>query len=83
MAVQMAIPVDEKVSKYVQTQAEIEHKTPFEILQVLVQEGYEREVEKLYTLYTQGDITLRGMARRLGVSYRELYQLFEEKGLAF
>src|SRR4030067_1663273 len=36
-------------------------------------------LDALYTLYTQGDITLRGMARRLGVSYRELYHLFEEK----
>ncbi len=83
MAVEMTIPVDERISKYVQTQAEAERKPPREILQVLVQEGYARELERLHALYARGDITLRGMARRLGVSYREMYQLLEEKGLTF
>lgn len=83
MAVEMTIPVDERVSKYVQAQAEAERKPPVEILRVLVQKAYEREIERLHALYVRGDITLRGIARRLGVSYRELYQLLEERGLTF
>ncbi len=83
MVVEMTIPVDERISQYVQTQAEAEHKPPREILRQLLEEGYEREIERLHALYTRGDITLRGMARRLGISYRELYELLEEKGLTF
>jgi len=83
MTMEMIIPVDDRVSKYVQTQAEAERRAPAEILRELVQEGYEREIDRLHALYAQGDITLRGMARRLGVSYRELHQLLEEKGLTF
>lgn len=83
MAEEMTVPVDEQVSKYVQTQAEAEHKLPAEILRELVAEGYGREIERLHAFYSRGDITLRGMARRLGVSYRELIQLLEERGLTF
>lgn len=83
MAAEMTILVDERVSKYVQTQAQTEHKPQVEILRMLVQEGYTRELERLHTLYARGDITLRAIARRLGVSYREMYQLFAEKGLTF
>lgn len=60
MAVEMTIPVDEWVSRYVQAQAETERKPPVEILRVLVQEAYEREIERLHALYVRGDITLRG-----------------------
>jgi len=83
MVKEMTIPLDEKISRYVQTAAEAEQKPPVEILRDLLREGYEREIERLHEMYTRGDITLRGMARRLGISYRELYQLLEEKGLTF
>jgi hypothetical protein len=63
MAVEVTIPADERVSKYVQAQAEAERKPPVEILGVLVQKAYEREIERLYALYVRGDITLRGIAR--------------------
>jgi len=80
---EMTVSVDNRISQYVQTQAEVGRKPPAEILRELLQDGYEREIERLHTLYTRGDITLRGMARRLGINYRELYQLLEEKELTF
>jgi len=81
MAVEIAVPVDEKVSKYVQALAEAERKDYSDVVRALLEEGYKREIEKLHASYSRGEITLRGMARRLGLNYRELYQLLADKGL--
>lgn len=81
MAVEIAVPVDDKVSRYVQALAEAERKSYSEVARALLEEGYKREIEKLHASYSRGEITLRGMARRLGLNYRELYQLLADKGL--
>ena len=81
MAVEIAVPVDEKVSRYVQALAEAERKSYSDVARALLEEGYKREIEKLHASYSRGEITLRGMARRLGLNYRELYQLLADKGL--
>jgi len=81
MAVEIAVPVDEKVSKFVKALAEAERKSYPEVVRLLLEEGYRREVEKLHASYLRGEITLRGIARRLGLNYRELYQLLADKGL--
>jgi ERCC4-type nuclease len=81
MTVQITVPVDKKVSKYVQTLAEVERKSYSDVAQALLEEGYKREIEKLHASYSRGEITIRGMARRLGLNYRELYQLLADKGL--
>jgi hypothetical protein len=81
MAVEIAVPVDEKVSKYVQTLAEAGRRSYSDVVQALLEEGYKREIEKLHASYLRGEITLRGMARRLGLNYRELYQWLADKEL--
>jgi len=81
MAVEIAVPVDEKVSKYVQTLAEAGRRSYSDVVQALLEEGYKREIEKLHASYTRGEITLRGMARRLGLNYREMYQWLADKDL--
>jgi len=81
MAVEIAVPVDEKVSKYVQALAEAERKSYSDVARALLEEGYKREIEKLHASYSRGELTLRGMARRLGLNYRELYQLLADRGL--
>lgn len=81
MSVEVAIPVNGRVSRYVQTLAESERKSYSDVVQSLLEEGYKREIEKLHTSYSRGEITLRGMARRLGLNYRELYQWLADKGL--
>ncbi len=81
MAVEISVPVDEKVCKYVQALAEVERKSYSDVLRALLEEGYKREIEKLHGSYSRGEITLRGMVRRLGLNYRELYQLLADKGL--
>lgn len=81
MTVEIAVPVDEKVSKYVQVLAETERRSYSDVVQALLEEGYKRELEKLHASYSRGEITLRRMARRLGLNYRELYQLLANKNL--
>ena len=81
MAVEIAVPVDEKVSRYVQALAEAERKSYSDAVRALLEEGYKREIEKLQASYSRGEITLRSMARRLGLNYRELYELLTDKGL--
>ena len=81
MAAEIVVPVDEKVSKYVQALAEAEQKSYSDVVRALLEEGYKGQIEKLHASYSRGEITLRGMARRLGLNYRELYQLLADKGL--
>jgi len=81
MSVEIAVPVNERVSRYVQTLVKVERKSYPDVVQALLEEGYKREIEKLHAGYSRGEITLRGMARRLGLNYRELYQWLADKGL--
>lgn len=81
MTVEIAVPVDEKISRYVQALARSERESYSDVVRALLEEGYKREIEKLHASYSRGEITLRGMARRLGLSYREMYQLLADKGL--
>jgi Arc/MetJ-type ribon-helix-helix transcriptional regulator len=81
MAVEIAVPVDEKVSRYVHALVGEGRKNYSDVVRALLEEGYKREIEKLHASYSRGEITLRGMARRLGLNYRELYQLLADKGL--
>ena len=38
-------------------------------------------VKELHRRYLGGEFSLRGMAKRLGLSYRDLYAILEELGL--
>lgn len=81
MTVEVAVPVDEEVSKYVQVLVETERKSYSDAVRALLEEGYKRQIEKLFASYSRGEITLRRMARRLGLNYRELYQLLANENL--
>lgn len=83
MIVEITVPVDERLSRYVEKRAKEENKDQVEILESLLNEWYERELQRLHKSYLTGDITLRGMARRLGLNYRELYQLLEDRNMSF
>ncbi len=83
MIVEITVPVDERLSRYVEKRAKEENKDQVEMLESLLNEWYERELQRLHESYLAGDITLRGMARRLGLDYRELYQLLEDRNMSF
>lgn len=83
MTTRIPIQVQERVVKYVAAQADKKQQTEAEALASLIDEWYEATINQLYQRYLSGDLTLRGMARQLGLNYRELYQIFEERDLSF
>jgi hypothetical protein len=40
-------------------------------------------LEQLHQQYLRGDLTLRGLASQLGLTYRELYEVLEDRHLSF
>lgn len=83
MTVEIPIQINERVVKYVAAQADEKQRTQVETLTSLIDDWYDATINQLYQRYLSGDLTLRGMARQLGLNYRELYQIFEERDLSF
>lgn len=82
MGMEVAVVLNNRIARYVKTrQTEEKDRTPSELVGDLLNEWYDVKVRKLHRQYLAGDLTLRGMARRLGLEYRELYELLEAKGL--
>jgi hypothetical protein len=46
-----------------------------------IESGYEGMLRHLHARYQRGEVTFRAVADELGLSVRELYDLFEQKGL--
>jgi hypothetical protein len=57
------------------------HATEAAVVRELIEAGYEETVRRLYTLYQRGELTFRAVAAELGLSVRELHDLFDQKGL--
>ena len=51
------------------------------MVQELVEAGYAETVRQLHARYQRGELSFRAVAAELGLSVRELYDLFEQKGL--
>ena len=51
------------------------------VLDELIKVEYDQVLLKLHQRYQRGEITFRAVAKELGLSVRELYNLFEQKGL--
>jgi hypothetical protein len=51
------------------------------VVQELVEAGYAETVRQLHVRYQRGELSFRAVADELGLSVRELYDLFEKKGL--
>ena len=82
MSTRVSIMMSDHIARYVESQEASENKSRSELISDLLNEWYEAEMQARYQQYTTGDLTLRGMARHLGLDYRELYDLMEMKGLA-
>lgn len=83
MTAKIAVQVDDRIARYLKVQATEKQQSRSEALAALVDEWYEGTLHQLHQRYLTGDLTLRGMARHLGLSYRELYQALEERDLSF
>ena len=82
MAVSVQTVVDEHIAKYINRIKEQRHATEATVIRELVENGYERVILKLHSCYQRGELTFRAVAAELGLSVRELYDLFEQKELS-
>jgi len=81
MAVNVQTVLDDRVAKYVNRVKEQCHATEAAVVRDLVESGYEEIIRRLHARYAHGELTFRAVAAELGLSVRELYELFEQKGL--
>ena len=81
MAVSVQTVLDEHIAKYINRIKEQRHATEDDVVRELVEGGYDGIVRQLHARYQRGEITFRTVAAELGLSTRELYHLFEQKGL--
>ena len=82
MSAQVSVVLDDRIVRYVETQQIIQRKSPSELVADLLNEWYESKLQNLHRQCLAGNLTLRGMARQLGLQYRELYDLMEKKELS-
>lgn len=81
MAVNVQTVLDNRIAKYVNRLKEQRHATEAVVVRELVEGGYEQVVRQLHARYQRGELTFRAVAAELGLSVRELYDLFEQKNL--
>ena len=81
MAVSVQTIVDDRIAKYVNRVTGQRHATEAAVVGELVEGGYEEVVRQLHARYQRGEVTFRAVAVELGLSVRELYDLFERKAL--
>ena len=75
------VTVDKRVERYIRSIENEKNLPASKIVTDLVYTGYMAYVKELHRQYLSGAFSLRGMAKRLGVAYRELYEILEELGL--
>ena len=81
MAHHMVLEIEDSLYRYLQRESQSHQGSePHKVAQSLLKKG---AMVQLYPKYAQGELTLRGMAEELGLTYRELYTLLEETGLPF
>ena len=81
MTVSVQTILDDRVAKYVNRMKEQRHATDAAVVRELVESGYDEILRRLHARYARGELTFRAVAAELGLSVRELYELFEQKGL--
>jgi AraC-like DNA-binding protein len=81
MAISVQTILDDHVAKYVNRMKEQRHATDAAVVRELVESGYDAVLRRLHARYARGELTFRAVAADLGLSVRELYELFEQKGL--
>jgi hypothetical protein len=81
MAVSVQAVLDDRIAKYVNRVKEQRHATEAAVVRELIEGGYEEVLRHLHDRYQRGELTFRAVATELGLSVRELYDLFEQKGL--
>lgn len=82
MAISVETTLDDRIAKYVSLLQVQQHLTESAIVRELIEIGYEQILRDLHRRYHLGELTFRTVAEELGVSVRELYDLFDRKDLS-
>jgi len=81
MSHQMVLEIEDSLYNFIQRESQSSRAVEAKkIAQNLLKKG---ALIQLYQKYTQGEMTLRGIAEELGLTYRQLYDLLEETNLPF
>jgi hypothetical protein len=78
MNVSFSTKFDQRVERYLKRLQMSRRMSPAQASAELMKVGYYELVRRLHQQYLNGEITLRQMARELGLEYRETYALLEE-----
>ena len=81
MAVNVQTILDDRIARYIDRIKAQRHATEAAVVRELIEAGYDETVRQLHARYQRGECTFRAVAAQLGLSVRELYNLFEQKGL--
>jgi hypothetical protein len=81
MTVSVQTVLDDRIAQYVNRVKAQRHATEAAVVQELVEAGYTETVRQLHARYQRGELSFRAVADELGLSVRDLYDLFEKKGL--
>jgi predicted HTH domain antitoxin len=76
----VSIELKEDIARFIKTRAEKEQTDEAEILNDLLERGFEQRLKELYQQYQAGEISLGYLAEQLGVSTWRAYHLLEERG---
>jgi len=82
MAISVQTTLDDRIAKYISLLQVQQHITEAAVVRELIEIGYEQILRDLHRRYQLGELTFRTVAAELGVSVRELYDLFERRNLA-
>jgi hypothetical protein len=82
MAVSVSTVLDDRIAQYVNRLKTQRQATEAAVVRELVEAGYAETVRQLHARYQRGELTFRTVAAELGLSMRELYDLFEQKSLS-
>jgi predicted HTH domain antitoxin len=77
----VTIKISDEVAKYVTKSTTKYNKSVDEVVNELLQIGFEQKFKKLYKRYRGGEISLGWMAQELGLSVRDTYDLLEKRNL--
>lgn len=82
MAVSVQTVLDDRIAQYISRITAQRHATEAAVVRELIEAGYEETVRQLHARYQRGELSFRAVAAELGLSVRELYDLFEQKELS-
>lgn len=78
---QISIPEDEPIARFIEAKAAETGRTPQQIAEELMREGFQANLHSLHDQFMRGEISQGRLAELLGIGRRDLIELLETLGL--